>query len=257
VRESRAPAVAIVTGASRGIGRAIAVRLAADGLAVAVTGRDRACLDAVVAEIAAAGGRALAVGADLAREPDIEHLVDAVEGQLGSPDVLVNNAGMATLGRVDQTSFADFRAMIEVNLLGTILVTRAVVPGMAERGHGHVVALTSPVGRAPRPFLATYSATKAAVNAFHDALRQELRTQGVRVSVVEVDKVATGFGDRWPAALHDEAERAWRAGGFKFHGEPVSVADVADVVSFVVDRRPAVALNVIRVQPAIEDPTEP
>src|SRR5206468_2576051 len=82
---------------------------------------------------------------------------------------------------------------------------------------------------------ATYSATKAAVNAFHESLRQEVRTQGVRVSVIEVDKVATGFGDRWPTALHDEAERAWRAAGFKFHGEPVSVADVADVVSFVVD----------------------
>ena len=91
------------------------------------------------------------------------------------------------------------------------------------------------------------------MNAFHESLRQEVRTQGVRVSVVEVDKVATGFGDRWPTALHDEAEAAWRAGGFKFHGEPVAVADVADVVSFVIERRPAVALNAIRVQPAIED----
>jgi NADP-dependent 3-hydroxy acid dehydrogenase YdfG len=166
----------------------------------------------------------------------------------------VNNAGMATLGRVDQTAPAEFRTMIEVNLLGTILVTHAVVPGMVDRGRGHVVALTSPVARAPRPYLATYSATKAAVSAFHESLRQEVRAQGVRVSVVEVDKVATGFGDRWPAALHDEAERAWRAGGFKFQGEAVSVADVADVVSFVVDRRSAVALNVVRVQPAIEDP---
>ena len=245
-----------MTGASRGIGRAIAVRLAADGLGVAVTGRDVARLDAVVAEITAAGGRAHAVVADLAREADVEQLVDDVERRLGPPDVLVNNAGMATLGRVDQTAPAEFRTMIEVNLLGTILVTRAVVPGMVDRGRGHVVAVTSPVARAPRPYLAAYSATKAAVNAFHDALRQELRTQGVRVSVVEVDKVATGFGDRWPAALHDEAERAWRAGGFKFHGEPVSVADVADVVSFVVERRAAVALNVVRVQPAIEDPRD-
>jgi NADP-dependent 3-hydroxy acid dehydrogenase YdfG len=171
--------------------------------------------------------------------------------------VLVNNAGMATLGRVDQTAQVDFRAMIEVNLLGTILVTRAVVPGMTARGHGHVVAVTSPVARAPRPYLATYSATKAAVNAFHESLRQEVRTQGVRVSVVEVDKVATGFGDRWPTALHDEAERAWRAAGFKFDGEPVSVGDVAEVISFVVDRRPAVALNFVRVQPAIEDPVQP
>jgi 3-oxoacyl-[acyl-carrier protein] reductase len=250
---SRSPGVAIVTGASRGIGRAIAVRLAADGSGVAVTGRDVACLDAVVAEIDAAGGRATAIAADLTRESDIEHLVREAEGRLGPPDVLVNNAGMATLGRVDQTAPADFRATVEVNLLGTILVTHAVVAGMAARGHGHVIALTSPVARAPRPYLATYSATKAAVNAFHEALRQEVRTQGVRVSVIEVDKVATGFGDRWPTALHDEAERAWRAAGFKFHGEPVSVADVADVVSFVVDRRPAVALNVVRVQPAIEE----
>jgi short-subunit dehydrogenase len=248
--------VAIVTGASRGIGRAIAVRLAADGFAVAVTGRDVAQLDSVVAEIAAAGGRAHAFAADLACDPDIEQLVDDVERHLGPPDVLVNNAGMSTLGRVDETSPAEFRTMVEVNLLGTILVTRAVIPGMVERGRGHVVALTSPVARAPRPYLATYSATKAAVNAFHESLRQEVRTQGVRVSVVEVDKVATGFGDRWPAELHDDAERAWRAGGFKFHGEAVSVADVADVVSFVLDRRAAVALNIVRVQPAIEDPTE-
>jgi short-subunit dehydrogenase len=247
--------VVIVTGASRGIGRAIAVRLAADGWVVAVTGRDVARLDSVVAEIEAAGGRAHAVAADLAREAEVEQLVDDVERRLGPPDVLVNNAGMSTLGRVDQTTPAEFRTTVEVNLLGTILVTRAVIPGMVERGRGHVVALTSPVARAPRPYLATYSATKAGVNAFHESLRQEVRTQGVRVSVVEVDKVATGFGDRWPAALHDEAERAWRAGGFKFHGEAVAVADVADVVSFVVDRRPAVALNVVRVQPAIEDPT--
>jgi len=243
-----------VTGASRGIGRAIAARLAADGFGVAVTGRDGACLDSVVDEIATAGGHAHAVAADLAREGDVEHLVDEVEQHLGQPDVLVNNAGMATLGRVDQTTPAEFRTMIEVNLLGTILMTRAVLPGMVDRGRGHVVAVTSPVARAPRPYLATYSATKAAVNAFHESLRQEVRTQGVRVSVVEVDKVATGFGDRWPTDLHDEAERAWRAGGFKFHGEAVSVADVADVVSFVVDRRSAVALNVVRVQPAIEDP---
>src|SRR5439155_8186042 len=123
-RASRSPAVAIVTGASRGIGRAVAVRLAADGLHVGVTGRDVACLDAVVAEITAAGGRSLAIAADLARESDIEHLVGEVEERLGPPDVLVNNAGMATLGRVDQTAPADFRAMVEVNLLGTILVTR-------------------------------------------------------------------------------------------------------------------------------------
>jgi 3-oxoacyl-[acyl-carrier protein] reductase len=245
--------VAIVTGASRGIGRAIAVRLAADGFGVAVTGRDVACLAAVEAEIAAAGGRAHAIAADLAVESDVEYLVEEVEWRLGAPDVLVNNAGMATLGRIDQTTPSEFRTMVDVNLMGTILVTRVVLPGMVDRGRGHVVAVTSPVARAPRPYLATYSATKAAVNAFHESLRQEVRAQGVRVSVVEVDKVATGFGDRWPTALHDEAERAWRAGGFKFYGEPVSVSDVADVVSFVVDRRSAVALNVVRVQPAIED----
>src|SRR4029079_18814950 len=102
-----------------------------------------------------------------------------------------------------------------------------------------VVALTSPVARAPRPYLATYSATKAAVNAFHEALRQEVRTQGVRVSVIEVDKVATGFGDRWPTALHDEAERAWRAAGFKFHGEPGAGADVRERGSVLVARAPA------------------
>jgi len=172
----------------------------------------------------------------------------------GAPvDVLVNNAGFGTFGPLHTLDVDTEAREIQLNVVALVRLTHAAAAEMVERGRGGILNVSSLAGFQPGPSNATYSATKAAVNAFHEALRQEVRTQGVRVSVIEVDKVATGFGDRWPTALRDEAERAWRAAGFKFHGEPVSVADVADVVSFVVDRRPAVALNVVRVQPAIEE----
>ena len=171
--------VGLVTGAGGGIGRAIARRLAREGMAVAVLDRDGAAAEAVAAET---GG--LAVTADVTSEDEVGRAVEAVLARLGQVDLLVNNAGVAWMGPALEMPLEALRAMLRVNVEGVFIVSRAVLPHMSARRSGSVVNLASWAGKTGNAFFAGYSASKFAVIGLTQALAREMAPHGVRVNAI-------------------------------------------------------------------------
>jgi short-subunit dehydrogenase len=213
-----AGAVCLVTGASGGIGRAASRRLAARGARLVLLGRDRGALEAVAAPI---GGHVVPADLTGGAADDIAERATAAFGRV---DVLVNNAGIGWSGSFPQLEAAEARRLVATNLLAPILLTRALLPAMLERRHGHVVNVASIVGHTGSKDEAVYSATKAGLVAFTESIRQELRGSGVGVSLVTpgvidtpfFDRRGTPYGRRWP--------------------RPVSPARVADAVVTAIER---------------------
>ncbi|BCP14076.1 SDR family oxidoreductase [Mycobacterium paraintracellulare] len=174
---------AIVTGAARGIGASVALRLASDGLAVAVLDLDEATCRAVVAEIEAAGGRALAVGVDVADEEAVQAAVERVAGGLGEPTVLVNNAGVLRDNLLFKMTAGDWDAVMNVHLRGTFLMTRAVQAYMTKAGWGRIVNLSSTSALGNRG-QSNYAAAKAGIQGFTKTLAIELGKYGVTANAV-------------------------------------------------------------------------
>jgi NAD(P)-dependent dehydrogenase (short-subunit alcohol dehydrogenase family) len=175
--------VAIVTGAGRGIGRAVARALAAEGGTVVLAARTRAELAAAAAEIRDAGGQALAVPTDVTNERAVIALVDQTVGQFERVDVLVNAAGTATFGPVAEAKTDDWDAMLAVNLRAVMLCCRAVLPVMSRQHRGTIVNVASIVATRALPGVAAYAATKAGVVGWSRALAEELRP-AIRVGVL-------------------------------------------------------------------------
>lgn len=174
---------AVVTGAARGIGRAIAERLAADGLAVALVDLDEAaCADAVAA-IRTAGGRAIAVGADVADPDAVTAAVARVTAELGAPTVLVNNAGIIRDNLLHKMSLDDWEAVVGVHLRGAFLMTQACLPAMREAGSGRVVNMSSGSALGNRG-QANYSSAKAGLQGLTKTLAIELGPSGVTVNAI-------------------------------------------------------------------------
>jgi len=190
--------VAIVTGAGRGIGRAVAQALAREGAAVALAARTRAEVAAVAEAIRTAGGRALAVPTDVSQDAQVEALVDETVGQLGPVDILVNAAGVAAFGPVAGAKPADWDAMLAVNLRAVMVCCRAVLPSMLRRRSGTIVNVASVAASRPISGAAAYAATKAGVVAWSRALAEELRGDGVRVGVISPGAVDTPLWDAVP-----------------------------------------------------------
>lgn len=200
--------VALVTGASSGIGAAIARRLARGGLRVALAARRRDRLEALAEEIRQAGGEASSFPVDLAREAERERLVQEVGAAWGMPDILVNNAGIGWYGFGDGMPWSRAQEMIEVNVVAAVHLSLLVLPQMKARGRGHIVNIGSIAGNIPSQGVALYCATKSFLDAFTTALYRELRGTGVWVSVVKPGPVATEFFDRSSSAgLRLPAER--------------------------------------------------
>ena len=196
--------VALVTGASSGIGWATARTLAARGFRVAVTARRQQRLEQLVAEIAGAAGEALAFPADLARPEDREWLIEAVCRHWGRIDVLINNAGFGHYGPTAEIPWELADRMLAVNIEAVVHLTRLVLPEMLARNSGHIINVASVAGDLVVPPSVLYSATKAFVQAFTEGLYRELRGTGVRVSVVNPGPVRTEFA-RVSAGLSPEA----------------------------------------------------
>lgn len=189
---------ALVTGAGRGIGRAIALALAAEGAAVALASRTRKDLEAVAGEIGSAGGRALVLPADVAIAGNVDALVaDSVAG-LGRLDILVTAAGVASFGPVVEGKTEDWDAMLAINLRGAMLACRAVTPRMLAQGGGTIVNVASIAATRPIPGAAAYAATKAGLIGFSRVLAEELRGTGVRVCVLTPGAVDTPLWDAIP-----------------------------------------------------------
>lgn len=185
--------VVIITGASAGIGKAAALQFAAEGASVVLAARGKEKLDAAVAEIEAAGGRALGVPCDIGVDAECMALYDAAIEAFGGIDVLVNNAALHYRGPVIEQSAEALARMVDVNLRSPIFMTRAVLPHLQARGGGAVIQVASLAGRVPTPGSATYSATKFGMRAFSLALNQELEGTGITISIVSPGPVDTGF----------------------------------------------------------------
>ena len=175
---------ALLTGGSHGIGPVIARALAAEGVNLALAARSAEPLEAVAREVRAAGAACVAIPADITRANDRARLVASAADAHGPIDILVNNAGVETGGRFVRRSPAEIEQLVSTNVLGPMLLTREVLPGMLERRRGHVINIASLAGKIGYPYAAVYGGTKAAILAWSHALRIELEGSGVSVSVV-------------------------------------------------------------------------
>lgn len=188
-------ASAIVTGAGRGIGRAVALALAREGAAVTAVARTQGDLDSLAAEIRAAGGRALACAADLRRREECDRVVAAARQAHGRARIVVNNAGVGIHKPFAETSDDDWSTTLDTNLSGAFYLTRAALPDLAAGG-GHVFMVSSLAGVNPIAGLAAYCGSKAALDQLAACLMLEVRQQGVKVTTLAPGSVDTGFGSR-------------------------------------------------------------
>jgi short-subunit dehydrogenase len=187
--------VAVVTGASSGIGAALVRRLAADGWRVGLIARRAEKLSEQIAEIQRTGGVAAAAAADVAERDELLAAIGSLESELGPTDLLIANAGVGTPTLLDPVNVADVERMVRVNLLGVVYAIEAVLPGMLARGRGHVAAVSSLAAYKGLPGESGYCASKAAVNAYLEGLRIHLRNRGVAVTTVCPGFVKTPMTD--------------------------------------------------------------
>ena len=176
--------VALVTGASRGIGRGIAERFAAEGARVGILDLDADSCQAVVDAIAAAGGAALEVAADISDPAQVEAALDKLRQEFGLVEVLVNNAAIMPTGNLHQTSIADFDRVVAVNLRGTYLVCRAVIPHMLAAGKGSIIHIASVTGMIGLPGLSAYSMTKGGLITLARSMSTDYAARGIRTNSV-------------------------------------------------------------------------
>ncbi|HEX7051569.1 MAG TPA: SDR family oxidoreductase [Longimicrobiales bacterium] len=223
--------VAVVTGASRGIGRAVAQRLAGAGVRVVMVARGAEALRAAAAEI---GGHA--VPADVADRESVRRLAESVADVVGggAPDILVNAAGAFELAPLAETDPASFDRQLGVNLRGPFLLIRAFLPGMLRRGSGHVVTLGSIAGRSAFPENGAYAASKFGVRGLHAVLDAELRGSGVRSTLIEPAATDTPLWDTIDTGRHP---------GLPPREAMLSADAVADAVVYALTRPAAVDIR--------------
>ena len=236
--------VALVTGASSGIGEATALLLAEEGAAVALAARRTDRLAGLAEKIRDGGGTALVIESDVSDEAQARAFVGGVAEDLGRLDILVNNAGVMLLGPVHGADVEDWRTMVNVNVLGLLYCVHAALPIMEEHGAGDIVNISSVAGRKATAFSAVYNATKFGVHAFSEALRQEALNIGVRVTIVAPGFVETELLTHNPDFVQQAA-----AGQKEEIGQVLAPEDIADAIVFAVSQPPHVCLNEVLVRP--------
>ena len=240
--------VALVTGASSGIGEATALGLAEAGARVAIAARRRDRLEALAAKLASLGAEPLVLVADLGDEHEAKRIVAEAEAHYGRLDILVNNAGVMYLEPVIDADLGRWRRMLELNVLSLIAATQAALPGMRSRRDGHIVNISSTAGRVANPNAAGYAATKFGVVAFSEALRREVYQHNIRVTVIEPGAVATELREHIGHAEVQAATNAWAEGMRQLQG-----SDVADAIVFCVSRPDHVSINEVLMRPTDQE----
>jgi NADP-dependent 3-hydroxy acid dehydrogenase YdfG len=242
--------VALVTGASSGIGDAAARSLAAAGADVALVARRSDRIEALAEELRSAGGRALPIEADVSDRGQAEAAVARAAEELGRLDTVVNNAGVMLLGPILEAPVEEWQRMVEVNLLGLLYVSKAALPQLLDaaeskpRRVADIVNISSVAGRVARLGSGVYNATKHGVGAFSESLRQEVTGRHVRVSLIEPGAVATEL------ASHNRPEvREQMKERFADIEERLEAEDIADAISYVVTRNRRIAVNEVLIRP--------
>jgi NADP-dependent 3-hydroxy acid dehydrogenase YdfG len=236
--------VALITGASSGIGAATAVALAAEGATVVLGARRADRLGEVRNQIESDGGSASVVELDVTSEAQCRAAVAHTLTEHGRLDIVINNAGLMLLGPILDADTTDWRRMIETNVLGLMYVTHAALPSMVAQGSGDIVNISSVAGRVARLGSGAYNASKWAVNAFTESLRQEVTERGVRISVVEPGLVDTELREH---ITHDGARKS--AADFAASIRGLHADDIARAVVYVVAQPDHVAINEVLVRP--------
>ena len=250
--ESLSGTVALVTGASSGIGEATAVALAERGASVALVARRRDKLDAL-AERIGGSAKALVIEADVSDQAQAQAAVETAVGELGRLDTLVNNAGVMLLGPIVGAPLEEWQRMVNLNVLGLLYCTHAALPHMLAAAEGDprsvadVVNVSSTAGRVARLNSGVYNATKFGVVAFSESLRQEVTARHVRVSIIEPGATATELASHnRPVVLEEMAKNF---GGI----ELMASEDIADAIVYVVTRPRHVAVNEMLIRPTEQE----
>ncbi len=225
--------IALVTGASQGIGRACALELARAGATVALAARNEAKLAEVAAEIAAAGGQAAAFALDVASEDSIKTGAKAILERFGKVEILVNNAGITRDGLMMRMKRADWDDVLATNLTGTFLLTQALLPPMLRNRWGRIVNISSVVGRTGQAGQVNYASTKAGLIGFTRALAREVASRGITVNAV-----APGYIETPMTAVLDEKQREAMMTQIPL-GRPGTDLDIAQSVAFLASDRAA------------------
>jgi NADP-dependent 3-hydroxy acid dehydrogenase YdfG len=241
--------VALVTGASSGIGEATAEILAQRGAAVALVARRIDRLDDLAAKLKSDGAPVLPIQADVANRDEAYDAVDRVAAEFGRLDIVINNAGVMLLGPIENAPVEEWERMVNVNLLGLLYCSKAALPHLLKaadgepRGVADLVNVSSVAGRVPRLGSGVYNATKHAVGAFSESLRQEVTGRHVRVSLVEPGAVTTELVSHNRPEIRDQMSQ-------RFAGtQRMDAADIADVIGYIVSRPRHVAINEVLVRP--------
>jgi NADP-dependent 3-hydroxy acid dehydrogenase YdfG len=239
--------VALVTGASSGIGEATASSLAAAGARVAVAARRADRLAALAARIRESGGETLELAADIAEAGEAGRAVEETAARWGRLDILVNNAGVMLLSPVAEANAEDWRRMIEINLVALMNATKAALPHL-KASAGHVVNIGSVASRVANPGASVYAATKFGVAAFSEALRREVYVDKVRVTVIEPGMVHTELGEHITNAAAKAALEKRRQAM-----DPLRSEDIAAAVLYAVTQPPRVNVNEILIRPTDQE----
>lgn len=240
--------VAVVTGSSSGIGHATALALARNGMRVMLGARRTDRLKDLESEIVTAGGTAVSYTTDVTKQDQCKALIDDAVRRWGRLDVLVNNAGLMPLSFVKNLHVDEWDRMIDVNIKGVLYCTAAALPHMLEAGSGHIINVSSVAGRIVFPAGSVYCATKHAVTAFSEGLRQELSVRkGIRVTCIEPGVVDTEL----TSTITDESLKGFVDGAKKM--ESLRSEDIAEAVIYAVTAPAHVNINEILIRPTTQE----
>ena len=239
--------VALVTGASSGIGEAAALALAQAGVSVAVSGRRRQRLDSLVERIGSAGGKGLALPGDVSVEADATRAVEDTVARLGRIDILINSAGVNEAGGIQTLPLELWRKVIDINLMGTLYTCKAAVPHMKALGSGDIINISSTAGRRAAAAFAAYATSKFGVTALTESLRQEVGGAGIRVCILEPGATETEI---YQSISEPNAREAIRAHVTKQGA--MQVSDIADAILFVLRLPRRANVSQILMRPTID-----